>query len=71
VSPADLDAAVTALLQRTRPAQGLPEKVTDPGVLAKVAALLGPTRGDTPAAGPGHRVDSRRLGSCEEVSRAG
>jgi hypothetical protein len=69
VSPADLDAAVTALLQRTRPAQGLPEKVTDPATLARIVALLGPVRGSTPAASPGRCRDSHRLASLEEVVR--
>jgi hypothetical protein len=69
VSPADLDAAVTALLQRTRAAQNLPEKFTDPVTLARVTALLGPERGSTPAAGPGRCKDSHRLASLEEVVR--
>jgi hypothetical protein len=48
VSPAELDSAVTALLQRTRAAQNLPEKVTDPAVLARVAALLDRVRVTAP-----------------------
>jgi hypothetical protein len=57
VSPADLDSAVTALLQRTRAAQNLPEKVTDPATLARIAVLLDPERDSTPAAGPGRCKD--------------
>lgn len=58
MSPADLDSAVTALLQRTRAAQNLPEQVSDPATLARVAALLtAGQRDSTPAAGPGCRKD--------------
>ncbi|CAN5827436.1 hypothetical protein BH24ACT2_BH24ACT2_16120 [soil metagenome] len=67
MSPADLDAAVTALLQRTRAAQNLPEKFTDPATLARVVALLDPERDSTPAAGPGRCKDSHRPASLEEV----
>lgn len=38
-SPADMDAAIERILKATCKAQGVPEKITDPSVIAKVAAL--------------------------------
>ncbi len=60
--------AAEALVARTCAAQGLPEKVTDPGVLTKVAALLAPERGSAPASSPGH-CQGPSAGGHEEVSR--
>jgi len=37
-------AETRALVDRTRKAQGLPPRVEDPAILAKVAALVGPVR---------------------------
>ncbi len=59
--------AAEALVARTCAAQGLAEKVTDPGVLTKVAALLAPERASAPASSPG-RWQGPSAGGHEEVS---
>lgn len=50
-------------------AQGVPERVTDPGVISRVGVLLGaaPERTDAAAAGAPRRAHSRHTGT----SRAG
>jgi hypothetical protein len=69
VSPADLDSAVTALLQRTRAAQGLPEKIADVAVLDRVAALLSPERsGAAPVEGGSSTTIIGRAGTREVVN---
>ncbi len=67
MSPADLGSAASALVRRSTTEQGLPEQVTDPGVLTKVAALLAPERGSAPASSPGH-CQGPSAGGHEEVS---
>lgn len=49
--------AAIGLVRRTCAAQHLPEKVTEPAVLARVAALLGPVRDAAPVSSPGRRKD--------------
>ncbi len=65
---AQLQSAASALLRRSTTEQGLPEQVTDPGTLTKVAALLAPERGSAPASSPGHCQGPSADGH-EEVSR--
>jgi hypothetical protein len=46
----DMDAAIERILKASCAAQGVPEKITDPAVVAKVAALAKQT--STPASSP-------------------
>ncbi len=69
MTAAQLQSAASALLRRSTTAQGLPEQVTDPGTLTKVAALLAPERDSAPASSPGH-CQGPSAGGHEEVSRA-
>lgn len=61
--------ALAAWVAQSCHAQGVPERVTDPGVLGRVGALLGavPERTDASAAGAPRRAHSRHTGT----SRAG
>jgi hypothetical protein len=43
----ELDAAAVALVARSRRAQGLPARISDPAVIAQVATLVG-TRREAP-----------------------
>lgn len=54
MTPEEMDAAVARILKASCAAQGLPEKVTDPAVIAKVAALAKPST-FSPATLPGGR----------------
>jgi hypothetical protein len=63
--------AATDLVARSCTAQGICETVTDPAVLARVAALIASERGDAPAAGPGHRKDRRLAGSRRSLDASG
>lgn len=46
MTPDELRCAAAELACRTRRAQELPERVTDPGPLARVAAVLDPEHGE-------------------------
>jgi hypothetical protein len=63
--------AAADLVKRTCAAQNLPEKVTDPAILAQVAALLDPVRDRDRAAGPGPCKDVSRAASARRRLRAG
>ncbi len=41
MTPAQLREAARALVKRSTAAQGLPEHITDPAVLGRVAAIIG------------------------------
>jgi hypothetical protein len=49
VTDAEMDAAARRLVTESCRAQGIPETVTDPATLTRVAALMRPTTAATPA----------------------